>query len=716
MKQQAYRNNVEHIGGNIKSIGFSIDANASVFQMLTSDVYNDPIKANIREWSTNACDACLEAGVAVNFDVHLPTLSEPTFFVRDYGTGLSPEDVEGLFSTLGASTKRNSNIFNGTLGIGRMAGLAVADAFTVESYFNGKLYSYVISMQNGEPVTLPLGEEDTTEPNGLKLSVAVEASDFQTYREKASEVYIYFDHKPNLNISDVNIDLDVSKHISDDWFVIKPYNQYDTTNYVVMSQVAYEIPRNSAVTTHDFRNLVIKADPGSVTFNPGRESLSLNKDTIAYLNKAFNDVKDEYVLAATNAMIAAANDVELIETYVRLVSQAPSSVASEIDPTPFVSPEYASMFTKQHYYASHSHTASFRCVTGTVAFDKLTKDLVTITYKPKGYKTSRVMDAGNRMEFRSFFKAKHVIIDKKSNFRSSLNKHFESDSLVCWQRKGKSDIDTAVQEAKAHLDAMGIEYILVSEISDDLEEQKPSAVREGLYASTINSTCVYRATKMDEADVEANTYLYMKLHNTTPLLNDTSTSFEEYIQLYKLLGKVMCMPPIKGVAKRYQGIVDSLDNWIDFETYIKEKVAESTFKRPVTGITPYLSKDLISEHSKMLFPTEIQEYFDEIGDYNEFMRSDNYIFDSAEISLLERFNANFEEYVNTFKEDMEALQEVYPKTMELLTTRSWRSDITSNLVRYIAKLEAFYAVHTTEQQQSDTPHLEWVDDYNTQDI
>jgi hypothetical protein len=58
-----------------------------MFQMLTSNVYNDPILAVMREWSTNACDACIAANKPVKFDVNLPTLEETTFSVRDYGTG-----------------------------------------------------------------------------------------------------------------------------------------------------------------------------------------------------------------------------------------------------------------------------------------------------------------------------------------------------------------------------------------------------------------------------------------------------------------------------------------------------------------------------------------------------------------------------------------------------------------------------------------------------
>ena len=90
--------------------------NASMFSMLSKNVYNNTILAPIREYSCNAIDACIAANNPVKFDVHLPSISNPNFSVRDYGTGLAPEDVYGLFSTAGASTKRDSNAYNGTFG------------------------------------------------------------------------------------------------------------------------------------------------------------------------------------------------------------------------------------------------------------------------------------------------------------------------------------------------------------------------------------------------------------------------------------------------------------------------------------------------------------------------------------------------------------------------------------------------------------------------
>lgn len=700
MIQQEYKNNVQELGGDIQTTGFSIEVNESMFQMLTSNVYNDTILAVMREWSTNACDACIAAGTEVKFDVHLPTLQESTFYVRDYGTGLPPEDIVGLFSNLGASTKRNSNAYNGTLGIGRMAGLAVADAFTVESYYNGTLYSYVISMQNGVPVTMHLGDQPTTEPNGLKLSVSVDFDDIGAYTAKAEKLYKYFDHKPNLNKDDVNIHLDVSEHISDNWFITKPEGSYRHCNYVVMSQVAYEIPYNTQVNTQGFNNLVIKAAPGSVTFNPGRESLSLNKATIQYINDAFLRIKNEYIKAADDKLGEASTDYELMQTYGAVVRAAPGEVAKAIDPTPYASDNFKALFATRGYYYNNSNTKTFLHLAPEQDFKVATNGTLTLSYKSGYYKTAKPFDSSNSQSWQDFFFSKHVIIDLKSKFRSALNEHYHMQSLVTWQRVPGTELEDAVQEAKNYLEGMGIPYKLASEIVKEEGFQgqlKDIAPREGFYASSVSSDGdVFKSEKMNEHDVENTTYLYLKLKNTTPVLDDESTSFEDYQRAYRMLSNMTPMPEIKGVAKKYQDFVDQLDNWVDYETYIKQKMSETTFKVPYKTKIPNLTARIINKDTYSLYPKAIQEYYLEIRDYHAFNRDPSFLAMEYERAIAKKLGSSFTSYEPQRDVDMAYLEETFTKSLPLITGSSGGYfDPSPELVAHIAQLEEFYALHSS---------------------
>ena len=70
--------------------------------------YSNTRLAVVREISANALDANAEAGVNRPIEIKLPTAMNPTFAVRDFGGGLSQEDVFGLYSKYGKSTKQQN--------------------------------------------------------------------------------------------------------------------------------------------------------------------------------------------------------------------------------------------------------------------------------------------------------------------------------------------------------------------------------------------------------------------------------------------------------------------------------------------------------------------------------------------------------------------------------------------------------------------------------
>ena len=71
------------------------------------------------------------------FEVHLPTILEPYFSVRDYGTGLTDQEIESIYTTYFESTKTNSNEYIGALGLGSKSPFSYTDNFTVTSVKNG---------------------------------------------------------------------------------------------------------------------------------------------------------------------------------------------------------------------------------------------------------------------------------------------------------------------------------------------------------------------------------------------------------------------------------------------------------------------------------------------------------------------------------------------------------------------------------------------------
>ena len=155
--------------------------------------YSNTRLAVVREISANALDANKEAGVTRPIEVKMPTNLNPTFAVRDFGGGLSQEDVFGLYSKYGKSTKRDSNNYIGAFGIGKFAPLSYGDNFTCVSYHGGLKTSYNVFVNDDDDTKIAkLHEEPSNEPTGLSIEVAIADSDLYEFGEVAKNFFKFF--------------------------------------------------------------------------------------------------------------------------------------------------------------------------------------------------------------------------------------------------------------------------------------------------------------------------------------------------------------------------------------------------------------------------------------------------------------------------------------------------------------------------------------------
>ena len=265
------------------SSSMKIEANHVMYSILSDKIYSDKPLATLRELSTNAIDSHIEAGkTAVPIKVHLPTRLEPFLSVTDEGIGMSKETVDTLYNVLGASTKRNSNLANGCLGIGKISALSYASSFTVTSVFHGVETVYSVYLNDGIPTVSELGDSTTTKCKGVTVTVPVQTSDIQKFTDSALKLYKYFNVKPEVNIS-LDLKLGNVLYEGTGWKI------YDKTSVpvVVMANVAYPLDRQqiNGMQALQSQGLVIYADTGAVQFAASRESLSYTPSTIDYLKK-----------------------------------------------------------------------------------------------------------------------------------------------------------------------------------------------------------------------------------------------------------------------------------------------------------------------------------------------------------------------------------------------------------------------------------------------
>lgn len=157
---------------------FRIKESAIAYKILYDKLYSYPFVAVVRELISNAYDAQVVNGnPKTPIDIKAPTSDDPTFVIRDYGIGLSKEEVASIYTVFFESNKRDNNDVTGCFGLGSKSPFAISDAFTVTSYYNGKEYSY-LNVKQDVPTFIEVKEKETLEPNGVKISIPVNKNSY----------------------------------------------------------------------------------------------------------------------------------------------------------------------------------------------------------------------------------------------------------------------------------------------------------------------------------------------------------------------------------------------------------------------------------------------------------------------------------------------------------------------------------------------------------
>lgn len=303
-QNQAVLSNVGQVGE------FRIRNSAKAFNILSSGLYANKIRAIIRELSCNAVDSHVAAGKQdTPFDVHIPNTLEPWFSIRDYGTGLSHDQVTNIYTTYFESTKTDSNDFIGALGLGSKSPFSYTNNFTVTAIKDGRkgIYTAFIN-EHGVPSIALMHEESSTDPSGVEVKFSVnDRYDFDKFRNEAQIVYVYFKLRPvvhglkEFKFQDPTYkDKDIIKGVH--------YTGYNNRSIAVMGNIAYPIDVPQADNTlGSLRTLlecglVMEFDIGELDFQASREGLSYIPSTVQAIKNKLEALNSQLAVhIATNA-------------------------------------------------------------------------------------------------------------------------------------------------------------------------------------------------------------------------------------------------------------------------------------------------------------------------------------------------------------------------------------------------------------------------------
>jgi hypothetical protein len=287
-----------HVTGStaIQEYSFGIKVTPKAFELMIAQLYKDRLAAFIRELSTNAYEAHQMVGTEhIPFDVTLPSLLQPSFKIRDYGPGLSPDEIKNVYVMLFASTKDTSNEMGGCFGLGSKSPFAYDPQiqFGVISWKDGIKYCYsVYKDEVGYPKMDLLHQERTTEHNGVEVSIPIKRGDHATIETKARDIYRWFKTTPK-NIGNPRpFARCVSVMSGSNW---AKYNEL-THAAVKMGNIVYTID-SSLCNLHGLERypILVEFPIGALTPEPSREGLSYDKPTKRAIEEAFKNIKAEMI-------------------------------------------------------------------------------------------------------------------------------------------------------------------------------------------------------------------------------------------------------------------------------------------------------------------------------------------------------------------------------------------------------------------------------------
>jgi hypothetical protein len=296
-----------NLDGQVITMGIDEGSFAHIMGILT-DLYSDTELAIIREYSCNARDSHIEAGVSRPIEVTTPSTFAQDFIVRDFGIGLSIDEISEIYSRYGASTKRGTNEQTGMLGLGCKSGLTYAPSFQVTSWKNG-VKTQVLVSRNAEGVGIMevLDTCASDEPTGVEIRIPSQARN--TLAKKAQDFFAYWE-KGTVLLDGAEPKAAVGTRIGN--FLFESNSRNDK---VIMGGVTYPALGWNPFSQNVYGHVTVFAEIGDVNFTPAREELMDTAKT-----KAFIQAQPALIKAAINAQ--AAQDIAGISSHAEAVAIA----------------------------------------------------------------------------------------------------------------------------------------------------------------------------------------------------------------------------------------------------------------------------------------------------------------------------------------------------------------------------------------------------------
>lgn len=285
---------VNKISGDFESQEAGIDSSSMpfVFEMLSKNLYSNPIGSIVREITSNCFDSHIEANV--NEPVVISKLEdEEGIYIsfKDVGVGLSPERIKKIYLNYFSSTKRENNNQIGGFGLGSKTPFAYSDYFYITTIFDGIKYSYIFSKGEFSPLLDLLSEEKTEEHNGTEIKIYIKDNynDIGLFKQNLKEQLSYFD-----NVYFINWDIENDYIIYEtNNFKYRNKDRYSDELHIILGKVSYPVDWNKLKIKQIKIPIGIKFEIGELQVTPNREAIRYSIETEALINTRINNTIEE---------------------------------------------------------------------------------------------------------------------------------------------------------------------------------------------------------------------------------------------------------------------------------------------------------------------------------------------------------------------------------------------------------------------------------------
>ncbi len=350
------------VQGEKVAMGVKLNAMNHIMDMLAG-LYSNNVRAIIREYSTNALDAQLEAGVSRPIEVTLPSSLSQFFKVQDFGTGMDEDTIREVYSQYGESTKRASNEFNGMLGVGCKSALAYQAQFTVSSIKDGQRIEVAVGRDSeGAGYMLVQTRYATTDADGTTVTVPVERQDILRFDNEARNFFKVWP-AGTVRVNGAPPERFDGLKVTDDMFILDRMG----TAAIVMGNVAYPCPE-----LHDLvpsGRVLAFVKMGTVQFAPSREALKYTDSTRKQIDLIKARFRKAITTSAQKEIDAQPSPIEAVEKMLHWDRYVPSAngdytykdkpLTRTLDVLPFNPPRY----TKPDYVGAVAHQLDNKFIT-----------------------------------------------------------------------------------------------------------------------------------------------------------------------------------------------------------------------------------------------------------------------------------------------------------------------------------------------------------------